>query len=341
MTTQLTVAVLGGGSFGTAIANIIACNNQRVFQWMRSQEQVAGIQRERENSRYLPGYRLHDNLQATADLGEAVRDATLVFVSIPSHSFRAVVQEAKPFLRADAMVVSTSKGIEPDNAAFTLMSQILEQELPDQAIGVLSGPNFAKEIVQQQQTGSVIASESDALVNCVQKTLCSRSFRVYANHDRYGVELGGALKNIYAIICGMAAALGAGNNTQAMLLTRSLAEMGRFAQLMGANPMTFLGLAGVGDLILTCTSDLSRNYRVGYALGKGGNLDEVVNNLGQVAEGVNTLRQVKQKADELGVYMPLASGLYAVLFEGKAIADVATSLMMGEQNHDVEFMKNR
>lgn len=341
MTTQLTVAVLGGGSFGTAIANIIACNNQRVFQWMRSQEQVAGIQRERENSRYLPGYRLHDNLQATADLGEAVRDASLVFVSIPSHSFRAVVQEAKPFLRADAMVVSTSKGIEPDNAAFTLMSQILEQELPGQAIGVLSGPNFAKEIVQQQQTGSVIASESDALVNCVQKTLCSRSFRVYANHDRYGVELGGALKNIYAIICGMAAALGAGNNTQAMLLTRSLAEMGRFAQLMGANPMTFLGLAGVGDLILTCTSDLSRNYRVGYALGKGGNLDQVVNNLGQVAEGVNTLRQVKQKADELGVYMPLASGLYAVLFEGKAIADVATSLMMGEQNHDVEFMKNR
>ncbi len=179
------------------------------------------------------------------------------------------------------------------------------------------------------------------MISCVQKTLCSRSFRVYANHDRYGVELGGALKNIYAIICGMAAALGAGQNTQAMLLTRSLAEMGRFAQLMGANPMTFLGLAGVGDLILTCTSDLSRNYRVGYALGKGGKLDDIVNNLGQVAEGVNTLRQVKRKADELGVYMPLASGLYAVLFEGKAIADVADRLMMGEQNHDVEFMKSR
>lgn len=341
MTTQLTVAVLGGGSFGTAIANIIACNQQQVYLWMRSAEQVADIQSRRENTRYLPGYALSDNLQATHDLAEAVRDAQLVFVSIPSHSFRAVVQEAKPFLRADAMVVSTSKGIEPDNTAFTLMSQILEQELPGLAIGVLSGPNFAKEIVQQQQTGSVIASESEALVSCVQNILCSRSFRVYANHDRYGVELGGALKNIYAIICGMAAALGAGQNTQAMLLTRSLAEMGRFAQLMGANPMTFLGLAGVGDLILTCTSDLSRNYRVGYALGKGGKLEDIVNNLGQVAEGVNTLRQVKHKADELGVYMPLASGLHAVLFEGKAIAEVATRLMMGEQNHDVEFMKAR
>ena len=151
----------------------------------------------------------------------------------------------------------------------------------------------------------------------MKETLSSATFRVYANSDRYGVELGGALKNIYAIICGMAAALGAGNNTQAMLLTRSLAEMGRFANLMGANPMTFLGLAGVGDLILTCTSDLSRNYRVGYALGQGKPLDEVVSGLGQVAEGVNTLRQVKQKADELGVYMPLVSGLHGILFEQK------------------------
>ena len=237
------------------------------------------------------------------------------------------------------MVISTAKGIEPQG--FTLMSQILEQELPGHSIGVLSGPNFAKEIVQQQQTGTVIASEDDAVISCVQQTLSSASFRVYANHDRYGVELGGALKNIYAIVCGMAAALGAGHNTQAMLLTRSLAEMGRFAQLMGANPMTFLGLAGVGDLILTCTSDLSRNYRVGYALGQGKQLDEIVASLGQVAEGVNTLRQVKQKADEMGVYMPLVSGLYAVLFEGKSIAEVARGLMMGEQNHDVEFMKMR
>jgi len=336
MTKQLKVAVLGGGSFGTAIANIIAHNNHLTYLWMRSEEQALECKAKRENTRYLAGHPLHEQLLITADLKAAVAQADLIFVSIPSHSFRVVVQQIKPFLAPAAMVVSTAKGLEPQG--FTLMSQILEQELPEHKIGVLSGPNFAKEIVQLQQTGSVIASENSALIACVQETLSSATFRVYSNGDRYGVELGGALKNIYAIICGMAAALGAGSNTQAMLLTRSLAEMGRFAQVMGADPMTFLGLAGVGDLILTCTSNLSRNYRVGYALGQGKKLEEIVANLGQVAEGVNTLRQVKQKADELGVYMPLVAGLYAVLYEQRAIADVARGLMLGEQNYDVEFL---
>jgi glycerol-3-phosphate dehydrogenase (NAD(P)+) len=311
MTSSLTVAVLGGGSFGTAIANIISYNHHKTYLWMRSAERAAHCELARENIHYLPGYRLAENLIITADLEIAI-----------SHS--------------DAIVVSTAKGIEP--VGFTLMSQILEQELPNHPIGVLSGPNFAKEIVRQQQTGSVIASEDERVISCVQQTLCSETFRVYANHDRYGVELGGALKNIYAIICGMAAALGAGQNTQAMLLTRSLAEMGRFAHIMGANPMTFLGLAGVGDLILTCTSNLSRNYQVGFALGQGKPLNEIVANLGQVAEGINTLKQVKRKSDEMGVYMPLVTGLYGVLFEQKSIAEVARSLMLGEQNTDVDYL---
>lgn len=339
MQKELKVAVLGGGSFGTAIANIVACNNHATYLWMRDPLQAEKCQSERQNSRYLPGYSFNPNLVITADLALAVTDADLIFVSIPSHSFREITRKIKPILGAESVVVSTAKGIEPEG--FTLMSQILEQELPGHPIGVLSGPNFAKEIVQQQQTGTVVASENETVIDMVQYALKSSSFRVYANHDKYGVELGGALKNIYAIICGMAAALGAGHNTQAMLLTRSLAEMGRFAQTMGANPMTFLGLAGVGDLILTCTSDLSRNYRVGYALGQGKNLDEIVASLGQVAEGVNTLRQVKQKADELQVYMPLVRGLYAVLFEGKAIAEVAHGLMVGEQANDVEFLGKR
>lgn len=337
MQSGLTVAVLGGGSFGTAIANIIAHNQHTTYLWMRSEEHAKVCQEARENIQYLPGYRLADNLTITADLGLAVANSDLVFISIPTHSFRSVARSIRPLLRPNAIVISTAKGIEPEG--FTLMSQILEQELPNHPIGVLSGPNFAKEIVKQQQTGSVIASEDEEVISCVQKTLCSETFRVYANHDRYGVELGGALKNIYAIICGMAAALGAGQNTQAMLLTRSLAEMGRFAHVMGANPMTFLGLAGVGDLILTCTSDLSRNYRVGFALGQGKQLDEIVASLGQVAEGVNALKQVKQKADELGVYMPLVSGLHGVLFEKKSIAEVARGLMMGEQNTDVDYMQ--
>lgn len=336
MKDALTLAVLGGGSFGTAIANILAANGHRTFLWMRDPECAAQTQASRENSRYLPGHPLVADLEVTSDLKRAVSDSDLVFVSIPSHSFRAVTRDIAPLLRPDAMVVSTAKGIEPQG--FTLMSQILEQELPNHAIGVLSGPNFAKEIVAHQQTGTVIASDDPALIERVQTCLRSETFRVYANHDRQGVELGGALKNIYAIVCGMAAALGAGQNTQAMLLTRSLAEMGRFASAMGANPMTFLGLAGVGDLILTCTSDLSRNYRVGYALGQGQPLEEIVSGLGQVAEGVNTLRQVKQKADELGVYMPLVTGLYEVLINGRAIEDVARQLMLGEQNDDVDYL---
>jgi glycerol-3-phosphate dehydrogenase (NAD(P)+) len=336
MTNELKVAVLGGGSFGTAIANIIAANGHHTHLWMRDASAATEIETARENSRYLPGYRLNDGLHITADLVKAVADSDLVFVSIPSHSFRQVTRDIKPLLKADTIVVSTAKGIEPEG--FTLMSQILEQELPDHRIGVLSGPNFAREIVQQQQTGSVVASDDESVAVCVQNTLRSETFRVYANSDRYGVELGGALKNIYAIVCGMAAALGAGQNTQAMLITRSLAEMGRFASHLGANPMTFLGLAGVGDLILTCTSNLSRNYRLGYALGQGKPLEETVASLGQVAEGVNTLKQVKHKADEAGIYMPLVSGLHAILFENKKIADVARGLMLGENNFDVDYL---
>lgn len=335
MLSKQTIAVLGGGSFGTAIANIIATNEYRTFLWMRDEEKAQNAQQQRENAQYLPGYKLHDNLTIQADLKSIVQQSDVVFISIPSKSFRDVTQQVAPFLKSGAMVISTTKGIEPEG--FFLMSQILEQELGDVPIGVLSGPNFAKEIVEKQQTGTVIASESGDVIERVQTLLCSDTFRVYANHDRYGVELGGALKNIYAIVCGMAAALGSGHNTQAMLLTRSLAEMGRFASELGANPMTFLGLAGVGDLILTCTSDLSRNYRVGYAIGKGKDLDSAVREVGQVVEGVNTVRLVKQKAEELGVYMPLVSGLHAVLFEQRAIADIAHGLMVGEQNSDVEY----
>ncbi len=330
------VAVLGGGSFGTAVANICAHNGHPTYLWMRHKDRALLCQRDRENAHYVPGYRFADSLNATSDLAEAVGDASLVFVSVPSSGFREVVQKIKPFVRSDALLVSTTKGIE--GKGFTLMSEILEQEMPGHAIGVLSGPNFAKEIIEQQQTGTVIASDSGTLIRRVQTVLSSDTFRVYANRDRRGVELAGALKNIYAIISGMATALGAGSNTHAMLITRSLAEMSRLANTLGANPMTFLGLAGVGDLILTCTSDLSRNYRVGFALGQGRALDDIVAELGQVAEGVNTLQVVAAKAQEMDVYMPLVKGLYAVIFQGLPIEEVAHKLMVGEQNHDVEFM---
>lgn len=330
-----TVAVLGGGSFGTAVANIIATNGIDTFLWMRDKQRALTCQQSRENANYLPGYHFSNQLTATSDFEKAVVNSDVVFISVPSPSFREIAKKVAPLLKKDAMVVSTTKGIEAEG--FTLMSQILEQELPGVAIGCLSGPNFAKEIIQKQLTGTVIASEDDRLTESIPRILSSDTFRVYVNHDRYGVELGGALKNMYAIMAGMAAAVGVGHNSTAMLLTRALAEMSRLAQRLGADPMTFLGLSGVGDLILTCTSDLSRNYRLGYAVASGKTIQEAMDEIHQSVEGVNTVQLVKRKSEEVGVYMPLVSGLYAVLFEQQPMTQVMRNLMLGEKNTDVEF----
>ncbi|MCP8689265.1 NAD(P)H-dependent glycerol-3-phosphate dehydrogenase [Marinobacterium sedimentorum] len=333
------VTVLGGGSFGTVLANIMAEKGIQVRLWMRDAQQVENVRKRRENSKYLPGYPLAATLEAHTSLADALSGAELVFVAIPSGGFRAVVHEARAYMTPGQMVVSTTKGIEA--GTFSLMSEILADELPDARIGVLSGPNLAKEVAARQLTATVIASESEALRERVQSTLHTAYFRVYASTDMYGVELGGALKNIYAIAAGMSNALGMGENTRSMLMTRSLAEMSRFAVSMGANPLTFLGLAGVGDLIVTCMSPLSRNYRVGFALGEGKTLEQAVTALGEVAEGVNTLHRVKEKADQLGIYMPLVDGLYEVVFNHAPAAAVAKMLMLNEQSSDVEFVLPR
>jgi glycerol-3-phosphate dehydrogenase (NAD(P)+) len=333
------VAVLGGGSFGTVIANIIASNQHEVRLWMRNGERAELVNESRENPSYLPGYVLHPQLQATVDLQAAVRGADLIFVAVPSKSCREVAAEMARWIEPGAMVISTTKGIEADG--FRLMSQVLEEELAGNPIGVLSGPNLAKEIAAGQLTGTVIASHEPELNTTVQALLHSATFRVYSSQDMYGVELGGALKNVYAIMAGLGAALGMGENTIGMLLTRSLAEMSRFAVSLGADPMTFLGLAGVGDLIVTCSSPLSRNYRVGYALGKGQALDDILDELGQVAEGINTLRLLKAEADHRDIYMPLVTGLYAILYERRSLDEVLGGLMLAEQAQDVEFSLGR
>ncbi|MRI34206.1 NAD(P)H-dependent glycerol-3-phosphate dehydrogenase [Endozoicomonas sp. OPT23] len=332
---QYTIAILGGGSFGTALSDISAQKGHKVNLWMRSEEQVRGINEDHINHRYLPDFNIHPSVTASTDINDVVASADIVLIAIPSKSFREVVQRAAPFL-SGKIVVSTTKGIEP--VTFDLMSEILREEIPDARIGVLSGPNLAKEIVAKAVTATVIASEDDDLCETVQQVLYCDYFRVYSNHDTYGVELAGALKNIYAIVSGMGAAMGMGENTKSMMITRSLAEMSRFAVTLGANPLTFLGLAGVGDLVATCTSDLSRNYRVGFALGQGKTLQEAEEALGQVAEGVNTLSQVKQKAKELDVYMPIVEGLHKVIFEDFKVHDLVKNMMNREQKTDVEFM---
>lgn len=333
------VAVIGGGSFGTVMANIIAQNGHLTRLWMRDSEQVDSLNTTRQNAIYLPGFKMHEQVSATSDLKLAVEDVDMIFVAVPSASFRSVVQQMKPYLHPHIILITATKGIEP--GTFKLMSQILAEEVDDGRIAVLSGPNLAREIAENSPTGTVIASHDPEVRREVQEALRSDTFRVYANDDMLGVELGGSLKNIYAILAGLADAIGMGQNTISMLITRSLTEMARFGVCLGADPMTFLGLSGVGDLIVTCSSPLSRNFRVGKALGEGKDLDMIINELGQVAEGVNTVRLVKEKADELGVHMPLCSSLYEIIYNKAGIDHIINSLMLSETELDVEFEVGR
>jgi len=329
------VAIIGGGNFGTALANIVARNGVHAFLWMRDEQQVAECLATGENRRYLPGHPLEPLVKPTADLAAAVKQAEIILVTVPSASFREVTCQLAPFVDPGDILVSATKGIEADG--FKLMSQLLAELTVSEHIGVISGPNLAEEIADNQYTGTVIASRDPEVGRRLKDVLRSETFRVYVNDDVYGVELGGALKNIYAIVCGIAGGLGVGQNTVGLLITRSLAEMSRFAVSMGANPFTFLGLAGVGDLLVTCTSPLSRNYQLGFRLGTGLSLDAALADLGKLAEGVNTLQVVHGRALELNVYMPLATGLHRVLFGGEALGGVINELMTGGQGQDVEF----
>ena len=332
------ISVIGGGSFGTVIANISAENGYDVNFWMRNKSQAEQLNSTRENSQYLPDYQLNERIFATSNMAAAVNDCGLIFVAVPSSSFRQVVRDMVPHLAENTVLVSTTKGIE--SGSFDLMTQILHQEAPNAKVGVLSGPNLAVEIAKKDLTGTVIASPDEQVRELVKSALKSKYFRVYANNDMFGVELGGSLKNIYAIIAGIATALGMGHNTNSMLVTRALTEMARFGKELGADPMTFLGLAGVGDLIVTCSTPLSRNYRIGLALGKGVPLEEAIAELGQVAEGVNTVKLVQEKAEELAVYMPLASGLYKIIYENDSLENIISSLMLSKLALDVEFAAN-
>lgn len=328
-------AVLGGGSFGTVVANILADNNIETVQWMRNTQTVQAINEKHENPKYLPNIELNPCLTATSDILAAIAGADVIFISVPSQSVREVANQIVAHVRPEQALISTTKGIEPER--FLLMSQVLQEIFPNNPIGVISGPNLAKEIANRELAGTVIACEDSELRRNLQHALSCDYLRVYASNDLYGVELGGALKNIYAIISGFADALGMGENTKGLIITRSLAEMSRFAVRLGANPFTFLGLAGIGDLVVTCISPLSRNFRVGLAVGQGKTLEEAIEELGEVAEGVNTLRYVRDKALELDIYMPLVMGAYEVIFNGADPSIVGQGLMSGEHTSDVEF----
>jgi len=329
------IGVIGGGSFGSALADIMGSKGLPVSLWFRNSEAADAFNATHENRKYLPGIILNSNILATSSLETASRGCSLVLMCVPSPHFRSVARSLGEWMDGGQALVSTTKGIEA--GTFRLMTEILREETCCLKIGALSGPNLAKEIAAKMPGGTVIASRYDEVVETVQRVLSCAYFRVYGNKDVQGVELGGVLKNVYAIATGLVTALKMGDNTRGMLLTRALAEMSRFAVKYGANPMTFLGLAGVGDLFTTCTSPLSRNFRVGHAIGLGKTLQEATQEAGDLAEGVRTIEIVFKKAQELGIRMHILEGLHALLFEGKTLPDVLKNLMDVPQMEDVEF----
>jgi len=321
------VGVLGAGSFGTCLAMLCAREHD-VILWARRPETAAAINRLHRNPHYLCDLRLPDRLRATSDLEEAVADREIVICAIPSHGVRDVMGTAAGSIRSDAIVVSTVKGIELHT--WMRMDQVLA-ELLDPAIHprlvFLSGPSFAREIADGRPTAVTLACHVESYAISVQQSLSTPAFRCYTSRDVIGAELGGALKNVIAIAVGICDGLGLGLNARAGLMTRGLREMTRLGSQMGADPMTFLGLAGVGDLVLTCTGDLSRNRRVGMELAAGRDLDEIVGGMSEVAEGVRTTRAACALAALHGVEMPISEGVRRVLDAEWTPAEAALQLM--------------
>lgn len=323
-----TVCVLGAGSFGTALAKLLAEGGHSVRLVARDPVVVDSIINDHKHPRRLKGIRLPPGLKATTSIAEGVRGASLVVSSVPTVAVRTVWQEAGAVLDEGAYVMSATKGIE--NGTLKIVSQILEEVVPAHAhtrLCYLSGPSFAIEMARRLPTAVTIAANEEATAAHVQNIISTDYFRAYTTTDVMGVELGGALKNVVAVASGCAAGLGFGQNTMAALITRGLAEIGRLAIKMGASPMTLAGLAGMGDLVLTCTSPTSRNYTVGLQLGQGKKLEQILKDLGEVAEGVNTARSVKDLAVREGVEMPIADAVHRLLFEGTDPKDEVSGLM--------------
>jgi len=320
-------AVLGGGSWGTALADVLARKGEHVRLWARREDVVRDIEESGRNSRYLPGQALSRNLRADSDLSAVLRDASCVVLAIPSQSLAGFLCENRELFPAGMGFVCASKGVEL--GTFRTMRQVVEQELAglEPRYAALSGPSFATEVVAGMPTAVALGCEDGDLADRAQALFSTSTFRVYVNSDVTGVELGGAVKNIMAIASGISDGLGFGQNARAALITRGLSEMSRLGEAMGARASTFMGLSGMGDLVLTCTGDLSRNRRVGLAIGRGQTLDEILAGMHNVAEGVKTTESVHALGERLGIELPITGQVHAVLFEGRNPAEGVRELM--------------
>ena len=330
------ISVLGGGSWGTVLAYLASLNGNQVNLWMRDNNLAEEINSTRINQRYLPKLNLGKNITATSQI-EDIKESDLIIFCVPSDAFRDVSLLASSFINENTFLVTATKGVEKDD--FSLMSKILEEYYSKNLIGILSGPNLAEEIANHHLSGTVIASKHKILRDEVIQNLSTDFFRIYENDDPYGVEMGGALKNIYAIACGIADGLNSGENTIGMIMTRGLGEMSRLATDLGANPQTFLGLAGVGDLITTCASPLSRNHQFGKYIGEGLSVEEAKKKIGQTIEGLKTLKVVKNISDKHGVEMPIVDSLYKIIYKGTNLDGSIQNVLGQDMIKDVEFIK--
>ena len=331
------VAVVGGGSWGTALANLLAEKSIPVSLWVFEEDLCEEMQKTKENTLYLPGVQLSPLLHPDNNLQAVLAGKRIILMAVPSHVYRHVAMQMLEFLKGPVVVVSATKGIE--NESLKTMSGIWREIMPagmDWEYAVLSGPSFAREVVKKAPTAVTVASASKEVAEEIQQLFSTDYFRVYTSTDVIGVELGGALKNIIALAAGIVDGLGLGHNTRAALMTRGLAEMSRLGTSMGADPLTFLGLAGVGDLVLTCTGDLSRNRTVGYKLGHGKRLADILAEMRMVAEGVKTTRSVHHLAQQKEIDMPICEQMYRILYEDQPPEKALDSLMQRELKHEVD-----
>ncbi|MBI5557000.1 MAG: NAD(P)H-dependent glycerol-3-phosphate dehydrogenase [Deltaproteobacteria bacterium] len=333
------IAVIGAGSWGTALAKLLAEKGYEVHLWAHRPEHVEAINRDRENKKYLPGFLLNSKVTASSDLRGVVSGKTVVLMVVPSHVYRSVFQSLIPFLGEKCVIVSATKGIE--NESLMTMSQIMHDVLGKSGkaakIGVLTGPSFAKEVAAGIPTAVTVAAKTKKQAALIQDIFFTERFRVYTSTDVIGQELGAALKNIVAIAAGICDGLGYGTNTRAALITRGLAEITRLGVKMGANPLTFSGLGGLGDLVLTCTGDLSRNRTVGLKLGQGKKLQAVLAEMEMVAEGVKTTQSAWKLARREGVDMPILEQIHEVLYHDKPCQEAVMSLLTRDQKEEMEF----
>lgn len=330
---QLKVGLLGGGSWGTTVGSLTARNADTIL-WARNEKTVNEINEHRTNSKYLPGALLNKNLKASTSIEETVKNADLIIMGVPAQNFREVLEMAKPHIRPWIPIVSLAKGLELGTKK--RMTEVISEIMPGHPVGVLTGPNLAKEIHNGKAAAAVIAMVDEIIAKKLQGVFNSGLFRVYTNNDVIGCELGGALKNIMAIATGMGDGANAGDNTRAAVITRGLSELTRLGVAMGGRRRTFSGLAGMGDLVATCSSSKSRNRHVGFQLGQGKKLEQIIAEMSEVAEGVKTAKVVMDLAKDYKVHMPISEEVYKVLYEGNTVEDAFKGLIKLESGSEAE-----